>query len=147
MNKLLLLALLILPLGALCQGLTPKLAVTQKGDTVFQFTPYQARIIVRKLVRGESAKVQLLALRDQLDILGRRAGVQDSTIRIKSAQIHLLRTQVMDAHHLTTRQNILLLAQQDRVKQLEKDLRRQRWKTSLAGTLGIASVILALLVH
>lgn len=157
MNKLLFfLVLFLLPLTGVSQNgprpegagpLTPKLAVTPRGDTTFLFTPDQARIIAKKLVSGESARLQLNLLHNQVGILSRQNTLKDSTIRLRSAQMHLLKGQVLDGHTLATRQNIMLMAQQDQVRKLKKDLRRQRLKTRLAGGLGITAVILALLVH
>jgi len=93
-----------------------------------------ARLVIKDLIKGDGANEELALNIKKISLLENKITLKDSVIISLNTQIDNVRSIVM------TKDNQLDLSQ-ELSKRLERDLKKQKFKTKLMGGAGIVAVI------
>ena len=96
-----------------------------------------ARLVIKDLIKGDGANEELALNLQKISLLENKISLKDSVILSLNTQIDNVRSIVM------TKDNQLDLSQ-ELSKKLERDLKKQKFKTKLMGGAGILIAVAAL---
>ena len=108
-----------------------------QNDTVncsIQLQKPIAKLVIKDLITGDGAKEELVLTTDKINLLEQKIVLKDSVITNLNDQISNFNTM------MSTKQDQLNLSQ-ELSKKLQKDLKKQKLKTKLAGGAGVVAVI------
>ena len=95
-----------------------------------------ARLVIKDLIKGDGANEELALNKQKISLLENKISLKDSVILSLNTQIDNVRSIVM------TKDNQLDLSQ-ELSKKLERDLKKQKFKTKLMGGAGILIAVAA----
>jgi hypothetical protein len=95
-----------------------------------------ARLVIKDLIKGDGANEELALNLQKISLLENKISLKDSVILSLNTQIDNVRSIVM------TKDNQLDLSQ-ELSKKLERDLKKQKFKTKLMGGAGILIAVAA----
>jgi len=95
-----------------------------------------ARLVIKDLIKGDGANEELAINLQKISLLENKISLKDSVIFSLNTQIENVRSIVM------TKDNQLDLSQ-ELSKKLERDLKKQKFKTKLMGGAGILIAVAA----
>ncbi len=95
-----------------------------------------ARLVIKDLIKGDGANEELALNLQKISLLENKISLKDSVILSLNTQIDNVRSIVM------TKDNQLNLSQ-ELSKKLERDLKKQKFKTKLMGGAGILIAVAA----